>query len=84
VPRNEQKGESMIVKIIEKNDGDWSQGEISAIRRACGVEVQTLETMPRRLALVPLPVRGPFDSLEEAIGHDGFVLKEVKYNERWA
>ena len=74
----------MMVRIIEKNNSSWTLSEISAIRRACGVEVQTLETMPRRLALVELPVRGPFDSLEEAIGHDSFVLKEVKYNERWA
>ena len=74
----------MTVTIIEKNDGAWTQGEISAIRRACGVEVQTHETMPRRLALVPIPVRGPFDSLEEAIGHDDFLQKEVEYDKRWA
>jgi len=67
------------VLLLEKTDGEWSKEEVFKLT-AAGAEVEQLESMPRRIAILYRSSR----LTSEILGHAKFTSKELNYGDRWS
>lgn len=72
----------MPVTLLEKPAGQtWSEGEVSALRERCMVEIEQLRAKPHRLAVMNKPLSEPISTVLQGVE---FTMKEVEYRDRWS